>query len=130
MGGRGRRFRRQLSDEILDHAIGIEADFLSVCANERAGEDPAGQPRQVAALQRFERHHGNAGAVRDLPKRNTPLFARFAEACTNSSGWGTLGHHQCVAVNVREPPRKCQTPAADRSPMCEGDACEIRRSEG
>ena len=87
------RFRRQLGDEFLNRAIGIEPHFLRVGADERAREDPAGQARQVAALERFERHHGNARAVGNLSERNAPLFARFAETSANGSGWGTLGHH-------------------------------------
>ena len=88
---------------------GSRPTSCGVGADERAREDAAGQARQVAALERLERHHGNAGAVRDLPERNAPLLARFAEAGANGSGWGTLGHYQCVAVNVREPLRRCQT---------------------
>jgi len=77
--GRGRdRFRRQLCDEILNSPIRIEPDFLRIGANEGAGENAPGQPRQVAALERLERHHGNTGVVGDLPERDAPLFARFA----------------------------------------------------
>jgi hypothetical protein len=61
---RGCRFKRQLRNEILDRAIGIETNFLRVSTDKRPGEDAAGQPRQIAALERFEGHHGNPGSVR------------------------------------------------------------------
>ena len=129
---RGCRIGRQLGNEVLDRAVGIEADFLRVGADERPREDAAGESRQIASLERLERHHGNARAVRDLPQRDAPLLTRFTEASANCSGWGTLGHQMLCppsrealrrvspqpwrrrTLNVRKPPRMCQTPGAAR----------------
>ena len=75
---RGRNVRRQFSNEILNRAIGIEAHFLRVGADKGARENTARQAREIAALERFQRQHRDAGADCDLPKRNAPFFTGFA----------------------------------------------------
>lgn len=53
---RRRSVSRQLGEEILDGAIGIEPNLLRVGPNECAREDAAWKPREIAALERLERH--------------------------------------------------------------------------
>src|SRR5205085_10215980 len=70
----------ELREKLANRLLRIDADLRGIRADERAREDATGQPRDLVALERFERAHRDLGRVGDLAQRHAALLARLAHA--------------------------------------------------
>ena len=66
-------------EEGLHGRVGIEPHLGRVGADERAGENPAGKTRRVAAFERLERGDRDLGVIGDLPERDPAPLARLTQ---------------------------------------------------
>ena len=65
----------ELPDEIAEHLVGVEPDLGREVPDERAQEDPAGQPLRLVLLERLQVRHGNLGHFRDRAEVDAALLA-------------------------------------------------------
>ena len=115
---RGRGLRRQLRNEILNRAIGIEAHFLRVGADEGARENTARQARQIAALERFERHHGNAGADSRFAEEKRPAFHALRGGVRQLFGLGNPGASDIMPAFARSASAGLAVASAEADGQC------------
>ena len=89
-----RRFGVDL-EKLTDDDILIEADGVSVSANERASEDSGWPTRDVVALELFEKRQLDFGLLRNRGERNVLSFTLLPESYTrNCQAWRDITLHR------------------------------------
>jgi hypothetical protein len=71
---RGNRIMGELIDKIADRLLGVKTHLEGICTNERATEDPSGQPRDVVLFERFQRRQRNLRGGGDLSQPNATVL--------------------------------------------------------